>query len=75
MAVVWNGYETGKKIYKTHPDGLPAQYNAFRQVLSQWGNAKIDSGIESTIPKFDYLTFPNSGTSDTSTLLTETTPP
>ena len=35
MAVVWNGYETGKKIYKTHPDGLPAQYNAFRQVLSQ----------------------------------------
>ena len=36
MAVVWNGYETGKKIYKTHPDGLPAQYNAFRQVLSQF---------------------------------------
>ena len=33
MAVVWNGYETGKKIYKTHPDGLPAQYNAFRQVF------------------------------------------
>ena len=32
MAVVWNGYETGKKIYKTHPDGLPAQYNAFRHV-------------------------------------------
>ena len=35
MAVVWNGYETGKKIYKTHPDGLPAQYNAFRQVFIQ----------------------------------------
>ena len=49
MAVVWNGYETGKKIYKTHPDGLPAQYNAFRQVLRQWDNAKIDSGMRLAI--------------------------
>ena len=52
MAVVWNGYETGKKIYKTHPDGLPAQYNAFRQVFRkyQYKLGRLED-LQSTIPK------------------------
>jgi hypothetical protein len=27
MAIIWNGYDTNKKVYKTHPDGKPARYN------------------------------------------------
>ena len=36
MQVVWNGWEVpisgGGKIFKTHPDGIPAQFSAFRHV-------------------------------------------
>ncbi len=32
MAIVWNGFETGKKVYKTHPNGQPPQYNRIKSI-------------------------------------------